>query len=655
MKKSLSKKTLAVIAIALALALVIGITATVLIIRANDTDRGPTIPVYISDDIINFDPAFAYNDDAAAKILPLLYEGLTRVNSKGKVENALLDHYTYKQQEDGTYLMEVTIKESYWNDNISVSSDDFVYAFKRIMDPEFTSESAALLYELQNAREVKAGTASIDDLGVRSAERRVLQFIFDHDINMDLWLETLSSPALVPLRETSVSTQKKQDRVEEEQETGNGGTLTAIVQYDISEYAWSTDPQILTTNGPFTIKRFVEPGRDDGMLILERNMYYHRDPTGSEKVTKYVKPYQLKIVIPSNGAKSEYQLKEGESEVALEQLVAYAALAAEDKTQSAVFDSDLALIPDSTTGKEKTVDMLTQHVYYFNTTNELFSDANVRSALSLAIDREQITQIVRNTVACSGWVSDLTYKNTGRKAKYRDTYGALISTTADFDKARSLLRTAGVGGGSFTLTVRDSAVDMAIADYVAGVWEELGFSVKIDSLSYNNTGLEATEQTKYYSLWRDEFTDALIAGDFDVIALDYTPMSTYAFAPLAPFATGFTGQGIDLKESTLNPEYDKNIPHITGWQNDDYDALIEQAFAEKDMDARSDLLFEAEKLLMEEMPVMPLVRYRNAYVKTGALSGLTTDYYGAVSFKNAKLKNADAYVAPEEDTLSAAE
>ena len=77
------------------------------------------------------------------------------------------------------------------------------------------------------------------------------------------------------------------------------------------------------------------------------------------------------------------------------------------------------------------------------------------------------------------------------------------------------------------------------------------------------------------------------------------------------------------------------------------DSLIEKAFEEKDLGARSTILADAEKILMNEMPVMPLVQYKNCYVKSKDLSGLSVSYYGAVNFRDAKLKNADDYTATE--------
>ncbi|MCI8332480.1 MAG: hypothetical protein HFE78_06615 [Clostridiales bacterium] len=602
-------------------------------------DKGATIPVYFSDEILNFDPAFAYTDDAAAKIMPLLYEGLTRIDDAGKVQKALIDSYTYKQQDDGTYMMEITLKESYWNDGISVSANDFVYAFKRIMDPEFSSEAACLLYDLKDARDVKAGTKSIDDLGVRSADKSILQFIFSQDIDMDAWLETLASPALVPLREQIVTALKPQDIVYEEQTNNNGETTNVITEYDISAYAWSTDAQNLVTNGPFTVKSHTRPSRsENGEMVLERNNYYHRDPYGREKISKYVTPYRIKIVYASNEVKSNYTLGEGESQVNLRQLVALASMNADNEDEKIVFDSDLSLVPASKASKVKTVDMLTQHVYYFNTKNETLSKPEVRAALSLAVDREAICEIVNYTVPAKGFVQTGIYKDGKRKSEYRESYDDLIAANGNMDEARSMLRSAGVTRGSFTLSCRDSEVETAVAEYVKSVWEELGFTVTIRKLGMNNNGIESTEQTKFYSLYRDELVNAYVKGDFDVIAIDYTATSTYAFGALAPFAAGFTGQAIDLRERSLNENYDVNIPHITGWQNNRYDELIEQAFAEKDLAARSDLLYQAETILMEEMPVMPLFQYQNAYSKTGALSKLSTDYYGAVLFTKAKLK-----------------
>ena len=572
----------------------------------SEDDHGAEIPVYISDQIINFDPAFAYTDDAAVKILSLIYEGLTKIDSNGKVKNALLDSYTYKQQEDGTYLLECTLNETCWSDGTTVSADDFVYAIKRIMDPEFSSEAACMLYQLKNAAKVKSGDVSIDDLGVRAADTSILQFIFDEDIDVNIFMETLASPALVPLREVAVSTVEN----------------------------WSTTTNVLVTNGPFYVKKVA----GDEELILERSQYYYRDVV-KDKEDKYVTPYRL--IISYNADRELYQ---NETEITSNELAQYAMLFSEDKPNSIVYNSDIAL---EKRGEADTtsVDMLTQHVYYFNTENELFKNPDVRKALSLALDRNEIVDIVKYASAAQGWIPGGVFADSSRKTDYREKYGSLISESADLDTAKSLLKSAKVTKGSFTIKCKNSAVEKAIAEYAAGVWKKLGFTVTVKTLGYKT--LSPSAETEFYTLYVDRLSEALKARDFDVIAIDYTAMSTYAWGNIAQFSTDYSGAAISLKEITENKDYVPDLTHVTGWQNDKFDSLIEEAAKIADVSERSDKLFEAEKILIDEMPVVPLISYKNAYSKSKSLKGLETNYYGATLFTDAKLSHYNDYISEE--------
>ena len=115
-------------------------------------------------------------------------------------------------------------------------------------------------------------------------------------------------------------------------------------------------------------------------------------------------------------------------------------------------------------------DALAPHTYYLNVKNDFFKDARVRRALSMAIDREHIVSIVTYAKAATGLipygVSDANGKKDFREVA--DSESKLISTTADMDGAKALLREAGVSGGSFDLTVKDNEQDKAVAEYVAG-------------------------------------------------------------------------------------------------------------------------------------------------------------------------------------------
>ena len=83
---------------------------------------------------------------------------------------------------------------------------------------------------------------------------------------------------------------------------------------------------------------------------------------------------------------------------------------------------------------------------------------------------------------------------------------------------------------------------------------------------------------------------------------------------------------------------------MTGYKSDAYDAIIEEAYAATDIAERTEKLHEAEKMLMDDMPVMPIIFNQNAYVTySNVVSGFKTDYYGVTDFKDVKMENYMAW------------
>ena len=58
---------------------------------------------------------------------------------------------------------------------------------------------------------------------------------------------------------------------------------------------------------------------------------------------------------------------------------------------------------------------------------------------------------------------------------------------------------------------------------------------------------------------------------------------------------------------------------------------------------RAQLLHEAEKMLMNDMPITPLVELQSAYIVNKDLKGVKTNYFGMPDFTGATLKNAGKY------------
>lgn len=555
------------------------LTGTFVSCTQKDEDKGAAIPVYLSTEIRNFDPAYAYTDEASIKVLGLIYEGLTTIDKSGNIKSAIAKSWNYKSDPvKNTYILEFQLTQTAWSDGRVLSADDFVYAWKRILEPEFHSEAASMLFSIKNAKAVKKGDLSIDDLGIYAVDTYVLQVQFETDIDYNLFLEYCASPMLVPLREDAVN--KVPD--------------------------WATNPSVIVTNGPFTVRTFT-PG---GQLTIERNIYYKRN-IKDDSIKKYVTPYRLVADYTTDAAAQLTAFENGSvlyvSEIPLAQRAAYA-------------------------DKVTVEDTMNTHTYFFNTKKAPFDDPNVRKALSMAVDRNAIAALVTYAVPATGIVNGNGVFDVNKNKSFRSAGGDLISASADLAAAKNLV--SGVSEKNFTITIRPNEVDRAVAEYCKGVWGELGFTVTVKEL-----GTEAYKSDTEYDLLKDLFANAYDAGDFDVIAIDWQNLSSDAWSTLAPFAKQYAGGAKNLTSGQF-----EDVPHITGYDDAAYNSLMDEIFTIKDRSGRIAKLHEAEKVLVEAMPVMPLFTYQHAYMVSNQLSGVkSSEWYGFNLFTKANFKNYQSF------------
>ena len=621
--------------------------------------KGPVIPVYFSEIPTTFDPHLAYLDNTALPVLSLMYEGLYKYDGEGNVVEGLADGYEWIENDDetGSYIIEITIRETRWSDQVTVKADDFVYAWRRLVDPANPSPAASMLYMIDNAYEARNAVGEVTkyDLGALAVDTNTLRITFAEKPNMDLFMEYLASPALVPLRDTAIN------------KTGDND--------------WASQSAIVVSNGPFYLKNFniEDTSSDDEELVmrLERNRYYKRCVIEDEEdpVDEYVLPYRLDFIFGGNA-----------------------------KTASTLgYDSYVkgdvlvnALLPIAKRSGEKSkanaVGTMSTHTYIFNTDNELFSKPEVRNALSLAIDRKALAELVVFATPAKGIVPDGVFEtlNTDEdKTTFRSKGGTLIKESANLTEAKALLKKAGVNLNTpFTITVKATdEVAIASAEFCVKAWKQLGFkNVSVRQLGYYvyddvntvnaNDPKYDPEASEYENLVFDLYTACYLAGGkdvviperklklikkidpeknadllkgFDIIAVDMQQMSVDAFATLAGFATYFNGGVIDLGSYNKGDSQDDNAPiaadHVSGYTSAAYDKLIKQAYAEKDLTKRAAILHKAEKALIADMPVMPLFVYQNGYLISNKLTEVTYGWGGTIEFSTIEFPD---YVEPEE-------
>lgn len=594
------------------LALVLAILTFALVFSGCTTigadGKGAVIDIYMGTKTINLDPAIAYTDENSVKIINLIFEGLFTLDQKGNVKKALAKKYDIGEDRYGNKKMTIWLNDTYWSDGSMVQANDVVYAWKRILDPDFNSGAASMLYAIQGAKDAKAGKMGIDDIGLYSLATTKLEVIFEEGADIDEFLYNLASPALVPLRENKVS-----------------------------PYAatWSYSGRDLSTNGPFRVKKFTGVSSEGvvdttGDIILERSSYYYlKQDVKTENADKYVTPYRLvfhfsdpldKDVVYSN-KETDIVTMYGENEIFFISNLTAETAAAFKKSQL------------------KYDKLASTYSYIFNTDNKLFQNSVVRYAMSIALDRKYAAELVGvGSEAATGLIPSMIF-NTGKGTSFRKKGGNVLSKTGDIEAAKDLLAEAGINPAAYddiylyyrTDEANDSyssaqmgfySKEKALATYAKQVWEELGFYVVLRACDAK------------------EYEDALNSKAYDIIGLDWQMLSPYPLYDLAPFASEYSGYVTENADGTYSA-----AAGLTGWTNSKYDELIASAFAATKDKEKAALLHDAEKLLLEEGAIVPVVFNSDCYVISGKLSGTTKNYFGSKIFTKTALKNYERYLA----------
>ena len=455
-----------------------------------EEDKGAFIKMYLSDIVYDLDPAYSLNNKSTQKIVSLLFEPLFRLNENGKVEKALVKSYKIIENEEASeYKMTLTLNTTYWSDGSTVDAADVIYAWKRILDVENSNSAASLLFPIKNARAVVEGDCSIDDLGVSDPSQNVLEIQFEGKIDYDQFILNLTSPALVPLRED-------------------------IVERNTD---WAKKPATIVCSGPFTLRAsnygMDQYGKPTGLesLTLERNQYYFRNKQ-KDALDKSVTPYRL--VIDWSLSDEELQAKFdngelfyiGEIPVSLREYYKNDAEITDEMTVHTYYLNQNAFISDG--GKDANGKP---------TGDYIFANANVRKALSLAIDRQALADAVVFAKAATGLVPYGVFASNSAKETFRKVAGDVIASGADMAAAKAALSASGIDATkySFAISVRaEDEVHVMTAEAVAAAWSELGFKVTVKRISaiVNDDKNKLTEEVAY-DICDDIFNEKMAEKD----------------------------------------------------------------------------------------------------------------------------------------------
>ena len=328
---------------------------------------------------------------------------------------------------------------------------------------------------------------------------------------------------------------------------------------------WAKDPETHVSNGPFKLVRWDHNAK----IVLEKNeSYYNADKIKLDGI-------ELDIIEDQNTAWQKYE--GGEYHILV------------DVPTSVVAQLKAQNDPQLNIGNQI-------GTYYYNVNPDVkpFNNAKVRQALSMAIDCETITENITQggQIPAEGVVPYGLKDENGNE--FRDGVGSLVEY--DPDKAKQLfeegLAEEGMtleefNSGQFVILYNTSESHKKIAQAVQEMWRTtLGIEIGLENVEF---------QVKL---------DREKAGDYQISR------------------GGWIGDYMDPM-TILDLWWSESAFNDVKYNNEEYDKLIAESKATDDQNIRMENLRKAEKMIMEDMAVIPIYFYTQPYVVKENVSGIT--------------------------------
>jgi peptide/nickel transport system substrate-binding protein len=227
---------------------------------------------------------------------------------------------------------------------------------------------------------------------------------------------------------------------------------------------------------------------------------------------------------------------------------------------------------------------------YLNTTEKPFDDVNVRKAISMAIDRDQIATVAEYGYTKPADVTGLSDAYPNYKVADTSTLGDNW-TTLNVDKANQMLDAAGLKKGSdgFRTTADGKALTYDI-NVVTG-WSDWVSSCQIMAQGLKAIGINASVKPYDYSTWYDKVSK----GDFDMSI-------GWSSGGATPF-NYYRGQYSQRSAKAVGEAAGENWQRYVSKTGDD---LLTQFAGISDAAQAKDVATKLQQTFADEAPAIPL-------------------------------------------------
>ena len=486
------------------------------------------------------------SDSASSTALNNTMEGLYRIGKDQKRVPGIAEDV--QKLDDGKKYIFKLRKDAKWSNGEPVTAKDFVYSWKRAVNPDTKATYSYIMFDIKNAEKIHKKELPADQLGVKAIDDYTLEVELDNPV--PYFVDLTVYPVFYPLNENFVKAQGDK---------------------------FGLEANTTLYNGPFVMSDWKH----------EQSFQFKKNPSYWDNKTVKIEEINFNIV---KNTSTDVNLYETNS-------IDRAALTSEfvDKfRQSSEFH----------TRKEAGVAYLR-----FNQSNQYLSNKNLRKAISMSFDRDNIAKVILNNgaIGAYGFVGK-DFAEGPNKKDFRSENGKLVETNPK--EAKKLWETAKKELGTDKIELEflnfDNEDAKKVGEFLKGEMEKNlpGLSIKIKQQPFaQKNKLEDSQQYDIaFGIWGPDFPDPI----------SYLDM--------------FVTNGSQNK---------------TGYSNQKYDELILKAKTDtKDLQARWDNLLEVEKMLIKEDAVItPIFQKGSAYVVKGAVKDIIPiNYGGKLTYKWASVE-----------------
>ncbi|MFC4076683.1 peptide ABC transporter substrate-binding protein [Salinithrix halophila] len=491
----------------------------------------------------SLDPAKAF-DGNSMEVVNNLYEGLTRLDKDSKPQPAVAEKIE-KSADGKTYTFTLR-DEAKWSNGEEVTAQDFAFAWKRVMDPKTASNASFLMNVIKNAEKYNAGKASAEEVGIHVRDDKTL--IVELEQPTPYFEELTAYTPFVPVYKKGVKGKK----------------------YPFSE------AKDFVTNGPFKMKSW----KHEDNITAVKNDYYRK--------AEDVKLAGIEWSMVQEGTTAYQQFKMGEFH----------------------YLDNTSIPPDLQSkiigkGEAKVSEAGGLDFYRFNVKEKPFTNAKIRRAFALAIDRRAIVdQVVQGKQQPAyAYVAPGTITESG---DFREGGNQLIPEN-NLEEAKELLKEGMKEEGldklpQIEILYNKGDKNKKVAEAIQEMWRK---------------NLHADVSLKAQEI--KVFMENRSNGNFIVARSSFLPDYNDPYNYLESFQTG-------------------HPMNQTGWSDKEYDTLLKSAYKEVDESKRMQTLHRAEEVLMEQMPICPLYFYSDITMQKPEVKNILNHPVGPNDYRYTTIK-----------------